>query len=237
MTSWAHTGYLVRYLKQFGYIKQRKTRNGKIHRHNKSLVISNELHSVTRSGVLDYILKRTQYKKFPQKKKRTKEKDRKRSVIGRKEKKKRDKGERQKEECDREKKKRGQRRKTEKEEADEKAVEEERREKRKERRRGRKEEEEDKKKNRESSTKDAPPPPNAFPSQKLGNNMTPIKGRLGKNTTPTHGDLEKLVQRCQRSPSEDSRTSSIHPMRTSSTHYEKQNLQKRRIQRQHNHHL
>ena len=123
------------------------------------------------------------------------------------------------------------------EEADEKAMEEERREKRKEERRGRKEEEENKKKNRESRAKDAPPPPNAFPSKKLGNNMTPIKGRLGKNTTPTHRDPEKLIQRRQRNPSEDSRTSSIHPMRTSSTHYGKQNLQKRRIQRQHNHHL
>ena len=70
MTSWAHTSYLVRYLKQFGYIKQRKTRNGKIHRHNKSLFISNESHSVTVSGVLDYILKSTQYKQFPQKKKK-----------------------------------------------------------------------------------------------------------------------------------------------------------------------
>ena len=128
------------------------------------------------------------------------------------------------------KKKRGQRRKTEKEEADEKAVKEERRKKRKEGRRGRKEEEEDKKKNRESSAKDAPPPPNAFPSQKLGNNMNPIKGRLGKNTTPTHGDPEKLVQRRQRSPS-------IHPMRTPSAHCEKQKLQKHRIQRQQNHHL
>ena len=123
------------------------------------------------------------------------------------------------------------------EEADEKAVEEERRETRKEGRRGRKEEEEDKQKNRESSAKGASPPPDAFPSQKLGNNMTPIKGRLGKNTTPTHEDPEKLIQRRQRNPSEDSRASSIHPMRTSSTHYEKQNLQKRRIQRQQNHHL
>ena len=78
MTSWAHTGYLVRYLKQFGYIKQRKIRNGKVHRHKKSLFISNESYSVTISCVLDYILKNTQYKKFPKKKKRrgTKEKDR-----------------------------------------------------------------------------------------------------------------------------------------------------------------
>ena len=225
MTSWAHTGYLVRYLKQFDYIKQ--TRNGKIHRHNKSLFISNELHSVTRSGVLDYILKSTQYKQFPQKKKKkkgTKEKDRKRSVIRRKEKRKKKMGIEEKG------------RKKE-EEADEKVVEEERREKRKEGRRGRKEEEEDKEKNRECDAKDAPPPPNAFPSQKLGNNMTPIKGRLGKNTTPSHRDPEKLIQRRQRNPSEDSRTSSIHPMRTSFTHYGKQNLQKRRIQRQQNHHL
>ena len=42
-----------------------------------------------------------------------------------------------------------------------------------------------KKKNRESSARDAPPSPDAFPSTKLGNSMTPIKGRLGKNTTPT----------------------------------------------------
>ena len=109
--------------------------------------------------------------------------------------------------------------------------------KRKERRRGRKEEEEDKEKNRECGAKDAPPPPNSFPSKKLGNNMTPIKGRLGKNTTPTHEVPEKLIQRRQRNSSEDSRTSSIHPMRTSSTHCEKQNLRKRRIQRQQNHHL
>ena len=69
MTSWAHTGYLVRYLKQFGYIKQRKIHNGKLHRHKKSLFISKS-YSVTISGVLDYILKNTQYKLFPQKKKK-----------------------------------------------------------------------------------------------------------------------------------------------------------------------
>ena len=33
-----------------------------------------------------------------------------------------------------------------------------------------------------------------FPSAKLGNNMTPIKGRLGKNTTPTSRDPIKLNQ-------------------------------------------
>ena len=41
-----------------------------------------------------------------------------------------------------------------------------------------------------------PSPQDAFPSQELGNNMTPIKGRLGKNTTPTQRDPETLIQRC-----------------------------------------
>ena len=91
-------------------------------------------------------------------------------MIGRKEKRKRD----------RDRGKRHNERR--KREADEKAGEEERgrkkgRRERKERRR--------RKKNRESSARDAPPSPDAFPSTKLGNNMTPIKGRLGKNTTPT----------------------------------------------------
>ena len=176
-------------------------------------------------------MKNTQYRQFLKKKKKKKREKRK----GTKEKD-------RKEECDREKrkeeKKNGDRVERKKEEeADEKAVEEKRRKRRKEGRRGRKEEEEDKEKNRECDAKDAPPPSKAFPSQKLGNNMTPIKGRLGKNTTSTHGDPEKLIQRRQRNPSEDSRTSSIYPTRTSSTHYGKQNLQKRRIQRQQNHHL
>ena len=84
-----------------------------------------------------------------------------------------------------------------------------------------------------------PPPPlsDAFPSQRLGNNMTPIKGELGKNTTPTKRDPEKLIQRRQRNPIEDSRTSSIHLPQTSSTYCGKQNLQKRKTQRQQNPHL
>ena len=39
-------------------------------------------------------------------------------------------------------------------------------------------------KNREGDTRSVPPPPDTFPSVKLGNNMTPIKEKLGKNTTP-----------------------------------------------------
>ena len=49
-------------------------------------------------------------------------------------------------------------------------------------------------KNRESGTRSVPPPPDVVPSAKLGNNMTPTKGRLGKNTTPTSRDPIKLNQ-------------------------------------------
>ena len=38
-----------------------------------------------------------------------------------------------------------------------------------------------------------------FPSTKLGNNITPIKGRLGKNTTPTSHNPRKLNQNHQSS--------------------------------------
>ena len=41
------------------------------------------------------------------------------------------------------------------------------------------------KENGENGARGALPSPDAFPSAKLGNNMTPIKGRLWKNTTPT----------------------------------------------------
>ena len=45
--------------------------------------------------------------------------------------------------------------------------------------------------NGENGTRNVPPSPGAFPSTKLGNNITPIKGRLGKNTTPTsRGPIE-----------------------------------------------
>ena len=64
MTSWACTSYLVRYLKQFGYIKQRKIHNGKVQRHKKSFFIPIGLHSVTNSKDIDY----NQYKQFHKKK-------------------------------------------------------------------------------------------------------------------------------------------------------------------------
>ena len=106
-------------------------------------------------------------------------------MIGRKEKRKkdRDKGER-----------RNERRKRE---ADEKAGEEEKG--RKEERRERKERRR-RKKNRESSARDAPPSPDAFPSTKLGNNMTHIKGKLRKNTTPTCRRTAALIPNSQKDP-------------------------------------
>ena len=54
--------------------------------------------------------------------------------------------------------------------------------------------------NGEDGTRNAPPSPDTFPSTKLGNNMTPIKGRLGKNTTPTSRSLTKLNQDLQVDP-------------------------------------
>ena len=159
----------------------------------------------------------TQYKQFPQKKKKGQEKEAK------------DKGERQNEGKEKERKemKSWRRRKRKKREEERKKREKERK-----KRGGRR-----RMKNRESSARDAPPSPGAFPSRKLGNNMTPIKGRLGKNTTPTGRDPKKLIQELQRNPSKDSRASNTHPMRTSFTHHEGQNLQKRRIQKQQNYHL
>ena len=46
--------------------------------------------------------------------------------------------------------------------------------------------------NGENVERGALPSSDAFPSAKLGNNMTPIKGRLGKNTTPTSRSLTEL---------------------------------------------
>ena len=54
--------------------------------------------------------------------------------------------------------------------------------------------------NRESGTRNAPPSPDAFPSMKLGNNITPINGRLGKNTSPTRRGPTKLNQNLQANP-------------------------------------
>ena len=67
-------------------------------------------------------------------------------------------------------------------------------------------------KNREGDTRSVPPPPDAFPSGKLGNNMTPIKGRLGKNTTPTSRDPIKPNQNLQMNLRRDDQASKSHPV-------------------------
>ena len=54
--------------------------------------------------------------------------------------------------------------------------------------------------NRESGTRNVPPSLDTFPSTKLGNNMTLIKGRLWKNTTPTSRGPTKLNQNLQADP-------------------------------------
>ena len=54
--------------------------------------------------------------------------------------------------------------------------------------------------NRGSDTKSVSPPPDAFPNAKLGNNMTPKKGRLEKYTTPTRRSPTKLNQNLQVDP-------------------------------------
>ena len=52
----------------------------------------------------------------------------------------------------------------------------------------------------ESGTRGALPFADAFPSTKLGNNITPMKGRLGKNTTPTSRSPTELNQNLQNEP-------------------------------------
>ena len=52
----------------------------------------------------------------------------------------------------------------------------------------------------ESGARGALPSTDAFPSTKLGNNITPMKGRLGKNTTPTNRSPTELNQNLQNNP-------------------------------------
>ena len=90
------------------------------------------------------------------------------------------------------------------EEERKKGREEEERRKEKERKKGREEEEmrergREKEKG-ESSARGVLPSANAFPSMKLGNNITPMKGRLGKNTTPISRSPTELNQNLQNNP-------------------------------------
>ena len=82
--------------------------------------------------------------------------------------------------------------------------EEEREKREEERKKGREEEERREggreKEKGESGARGALPSADAFPSTKLGNNITPIKGRLGKNTTPTNRSPTELNQNLQNNP-------------------------------------
>ena len=79
--------------------------------------------------------------------------------------------------------------------------------------------------NRESGTRNVSPSPDTFPSTKLGNNMTPIKGRLGKNTTPTSKGPTKLNQNLQRILGEDDQASTLHLTQITITHQKGQSIQ------------
>ena len=56
------------------------------------------------------------------------------------------------------------------------------------------------KEKKESGVRGALPSADAFPNTKLGNNITPMKGRLGKNTTPTSRSPTELNQNLQNNP-------------------------------------
>ena len=139
-------------------MKIRKRHNKKVHRHEKKSLslLQSDYNRVTINCIISYILK-AHSTSSSLKKKKGQEKEAK------------DKGERQNEGKEKERKemKSWRRRKKKKREEERK------------KRGGRR-----RMKNRESSARDAPPSPSAFPSRKLGNNMTPIKGRLGKTQLP-----------------------------------------------------
>ena len=79
--------------------------------------------------------------------------------------------------------------------------------------------------NRKGGTKNVPPSPNAFPSTKLGKNITPIKGRLGKNTTPKgRGSLE-LNQNPMWIPCDDDQASTLHFEQIPITHQKGKKIQ------------
>ena len=62
------------------------------------------------------------------------------------------------------------------------------------------EEEKEETKIEKVAQKNVPPSPDIFPSTKLWNNLTPIKGRLRKSTTPTSRSPTKLNQNLQVDP-------------------------------------
>ena len=94
--------------------------------------------------------------------------------------------------------------KREKREAEREKREEEREKREEKRKKGKKEEERREggreKEKGESGARGALPSADAVPSTKLGNNITPMKGRLGKNKTPTSRSPTELNQNLQNNP-------------------------------------
>ena len=68
------------------------------------------------------------------------------------------------------------------------------------RRKGKKKKGEREREKERKRRRGALPSADAFPSMKLGNNITPMKGRLRKNTTPTSGSPTELNQNLQNNP-------------------------------------
>ena len=76
----------------------------------------------------------------------------------------------------------------------------------------------------ESGARGALPSADKFPSTKLGNNITPMKGGLGKTTTPTSRSPTELNQNLQNNPQQRRPDSTLHPEPTSVTHQKYQSI-------------
>ena len=163
MTNCVFIDYFVRRLRQLNqgmckkitYIRMHKFMTQK----RKSLFIPIEVQLITNSGVILYISEINSTSNSLKKKKKEPQ----------------ERGKERKRECERKGKRDG------KEKEREKRREEERLKKKE---KEKKEEKEGRGENRKSDTKNVPPSPYAFPNTKLGNNITPTKGKLGKNITP-----------------------------------------------------
>ena len=176
--------YVVGHLKQFRYIKIRKRHSEKVLRHErKNLSLLQSDYNQITIGLQSATSSSTSWKHTVQavpskKRKKTKEKER---MKRRRKKEKRWKigeGEKGMERVCAEGNRKGRKRRGRKDEDEEEGEG--------------KEEEKEKQKMEKAVHERHRPLQKIFPSTKLGNNMTPIKGRLGKNTTPTSNNPVKL---------------------------------------------
>ena len=186
MTNCVFIDYLVRHhsqgmYKKVTYIRMRKFKIQKI----KYLFITIKVQLITISSVIPYISETNSTTNSLKKKKKPQERERKWEREGRQRRKERKKRWKREEEG---KGKRG--RETEKEGEGEERRERERR-----------------GENRESDTRNVSPSPDAFPSTKLGNNITPTKGKLGKKTTAGTKRRPRIPRRI---PCEDDSALTLH---------------------------